>query len=311
MSVLVSDAHQAHSFYHQVLGMKLLIKIVNQENPAMYHLFYGDQKGRAGTEFTIFEMKDHVQHQHGTKGIDRVVFLVSETATFDIWTQRFDRMGVRHQRLDYLGQEALFFEDPEGMRLGMVKANQEIKDAKPFLLGDIPREEAIIGIGQVHLRVVKREGTCQLLEEFLGFVDSSEQEFEGFPITILQVHHHFHQQVHLIEDRQSPRERLGVEGMHHVAFGLSSEVELEEMSSTLLETGYYHTGKKDREFFQALYFREDNQIVFELSTSFHFGDIVYSDQEQKGRLGDLPLRLPNFMESDRSLIENFYQSSLE
>ncbi|CYU59656.1 glyoxalase [Streptococcus suis] len=85
ISSLVGNIHQTYHFYHHILGLKLTLKTVNQEDSSMYHLFLGDDEGRFGTEFTIFDMPNHPSHRSGSNRLERTVFLVKDFAALEFW----------------------------------------------------------------------------------------------------------------------------------------------------------------------------------------------------------------------------------
>ncbi len=305
ISVFTSDAKQSYDFYHRTLGMRLTLKTVNQENNDMYHLFFGDQTGRGGTEFTVFPMLDSKPHQEGTNGIERVLFYVPSDEALNFWMKRFDRLGVNYEFTEnYLGQKVIFFEDKDKMKLGLVAASEEVaKIAQPFAYEGIPQESAIFGMGQVHLRVKDPSSTEKLLTDKLGFQVLSKEEYKGFPVTKLSISNQWQHQVHLIEDKDSPRERLGVGGMHHVAFGVESTKEMENVLNYLDTLSIGHTNIKNREFFHSAYFREPNKTVVELATPIKNIEKHYQGIEADADFESIPLTLPSFLEGKRESIE--------
>lgn len=96
ISVLSSNAERAFYFYHHILGLKLILKTVNQDDPNIYHLFFGDETGRGGTEFTVFEMKGAKENRFGTNAIERTMFLVRSEKSLYFWEKRFDDFNVCH-----------------------------------------------------------------------------------------------------------------------------------------------------------------------------------------------------------------------
>lgn len=306
ISVISRDAKSAYDFYHRILGMRLTLKTVNQDTHSMYHLFFGDETGRAGTEFSVFPMPDSRDHQPGTNGIERVIFYVPSEKALAFWLQRFESWGVKHQPVeDYLGERVLFFEDMEKMKLGLVVAPEEVASmAQPFNFEAIPAEFAIFGMAQVHLRVKDRLATQDILTKKLKFHQLAQGEFKGHPVTQLINHNQWQHQVHLIEDTESSRERLGIGGVHHVAFGVSDTEEMKEVLEYVETLSIGHTGIKDREFFHAAYFREPNKTVIELSTPLINIKEHYTAIEADLDFESIPLTLPRFLEDQRKSIED-------
>ena len=118
ISMITKKGQQNNQFYQKVLGLRRVKKTVNQDDPSMYHLFYGDLTGSAGTELSFFEIPMAGRTKRGTNAITRIGLLVPSYDSLLYWKRRFELVDVKHGELTmYAGREALHFEDCEGLAL--------------------------------------------------------------------------------------------------------------------------------------------------------------------------------------------------
>ena len=303
VSILASDIREAYNFYHNILGLKLILKTVNQDDSNMYHLFFGDETGREGTEFTVFEMKGARENRFGTNAIERTMFLVSSEDSLYFWEKRLDEFNVLHYGIEeYNGQKILRFEDRDGQKLGLVYRKGKIGEMYPFVKEGIPKKHAILGIGDVYFRVRYTEPTQKILENYYGFIKYGETEFYNHKISLFKSEDNpFGHEIHVIEDKDSAVERNGVGGIHHIAFGVESVSDLEELQQKIDEKNYLGSGIKNREFIVSSYFREASHLLFETATPLNRSS---KDLPEQGKDFDkIPLFLPKFLESKRERIE--------
>lgn len=303
VSVLSSNAERAFYFYHHILRLKLILKTVNQDDPNMYHLFFGDETGRGGTEFTVFEMKGMKENRFGTNAIERTMFLVRSEKSLYFWEKRFDDFNVCHYGIEtYNGQKILRFEDEDGQRLGLVYRKGELREMEPFVAEDIPEEHAVLGIGDIHLRVRYTEPTQKILENNYGFEKYDEITVNNLKVSLFRFKNSpFKHEIHIIEDKASEIQRLGVGGIHHIAFGVESVEDLKVLQKELEDKNVQNSGIIDREFIVSSYFREPNFNLFETATPLN--KEKESFPEQGKQFHEIPLFLPEFLENRREEIE--------
>src|SRR5699024_1059417 len=123
VSMMAKNAQITNQFYKRILGLRRVKTTVNQDDPSMYHLFYGDRTGSPGTELTFFEMINLGQTHRGTNAITRIGLIVKDEKSLAYWQKRFDEYGVQHGALtNYARRPALHFEDPDGLRLVLIAA---------------------------------------------------------------------------------------------------------------------------------------------------------------------------------------------
>ena len=212
ISVLSSDARKAYAFYHHVLGLKLIIKTVNQDDPYMYHLFFGDESGRQGTEFTVFQMATK-PNQFGSNAIERTLFLVPSYESLVYWRDRLEAHDVCHYDLEAFGETTMLrFEDEDAQPLGLVyHEGVDLSKLEPYVLPGIPAEHAILGLGGVQLRVRYAKATARVLENYFDFKPVAQFEAYGHPVTVFRHDDNdFGHEVHVIEDKTSAIQRLGM-----------------------------------------------------------------------------------------------------
>lgn len=294
VSVLVRDAKKSFHFYRHTLGLTLTLKTVNQDDPSMYHIFFGDSIGQEGSEFTLFEMTNYHAHRHGTQGIDRVVFSIPSLDALNFWKTRLSLLGVDyHEPATTFEKNSIYFADDDGMQLG-ITVDEQAPRQHITQHPEIPYDYALIAIKSVHLRVRKPQLTTDFLANVLGWYVT--QTIHN--VTQLTIDNAFKQHVYVIEDTTSPQEYLGVGGMHHVAFGVSDDMTLNAVIDALNHRNLRHQGVIDREFFKAVYTREPNSIIIEIATPIIKKAIAIPIQYSA--FEDFPLVLPHFLESQRT-----------
>lgn len=305
VSILTGKAERNYEFFTKILGMRLVKKTVNQDNTESYHLFYADGEGTPGTEVTFFDIPGLGHSYRGTSDISTVSLRVKSTESLNFWKERFDQFGVQHEEIQKrANRDSLAFRDFDGTRLILVADNGEkgVQGGIPWEREDIPSQHAIIGLGPVTLTVGIAEPTVGVLTEVMGFrYAGSYPSLEGdFPdITVYATGEGGSgAEVHIETRPDLPRARLGRGGVHHVAFRVPNEEEYNQWAECLKENRLPNSGKVERYYFKALYFREPNGILFELSTD----TPGFATDEPMETMGQ-KLALPPFLEPQRKEIE--------
>jgi glyoxalase family protein len=305
VSILTGKAEKNYEFYTKILGMRLVKKTVNQDNTESYHLFYADGEGTPGTEVTFFDIPHLGQTYRGTSDISTVSLRVRNSDSLLFWKERFNQFGVEHDEIQKrANRDTLAFRDFEGTRLILVADNGEkgVRAGVPWQRDDIPVEHAIIGLGPVTLTVAIAEPTIGVLTEVMGFrFVGSYPSLEGDnpDISVYATGEGGSgAEVHIETRPDLPRARLGRGGVHHVAFRVPNEEEYNQWAERLQEYRLPNSGKVERYYFKALYFREPNGILFELSTD----TPGFATDEPMETMGE-KLSLPSFLEPNRKEIE--------
>nr|WP_087990914.1 ring-cleaving dioxygenase [Bacillus subtilis] len=301
VSALTADAQKNLDFYKKVLGLKLVKKSVNQDEPTMYHLFYGDEVANPGTELTFFEIPRIAPFHAGTNSISSIGLRVPSTEALHFWKERFEEHQVAHSGVTQrAGRDILAFRDHEGQRLVLTADEKGKGYGLPVKQSGIPEEFSFRGLGPVELTVPYAEPTLHVLMNILGFTEISRETVEGQGAAVILESGEggAATEIHLIERNDLPRERQGKGSVHHVAFRVRDEEELAGWHQTISREGYSNSGIVERYYFKALYFRGPNGILFELSTDGP-GFMVDENLDELGQT----IALPPYLEHRRAEIE--------
>lgn len=298
ITAMTSDAKKNFEFYTNILGMRLIKKTVNQDDVSAYHLFYADDKGNPGTDLTFFEFKNAPKRVNGTNRIGRFSLRVKNDAALDYWLNRFDEFDVPHSEIvDFFGSKSIAFEDIDGleMRLLSDEKNEGMAAGQPYPLSKVPEEFQIIGLGVIQLQVYQPELTSRFLTDVLGFY-KRDRDDKGILFEVGEKGHGA--QVYLVEDKTPTMERQGFGGVHHIAFRVKDRETIDYWAQQLPKQGYRSSGFVERYYFQSLYVREQNHILFELAT-----DGPGFLQDEPYETAGTRLSLPPYFESRRKQIE--------
>ncbi len=310
VTAVTGDAAGNVAFYTRVLGMRLVKKTVNQDDVAAYHLFYGDEIGHAGTELTFCDWPDAGATRHGTGIIAAIALRAPSRASLDRWARRFDELGVAHGAItERGGRPTLPFTDPEGQRLELVAPADGEREAlpggTPWAGSPIPTEDQIRGLHAVRLISVRPEATTRVLTEAMGFRAAGEYTLpadETGPERRVRVYETgpggLGAEVHLEERPDLPRGRVGIGGVHHVAFRTPDDEQQVAWRERPKDAGLGATPVIDRFYFHSVYFREPGGVLFEIATD---GPGSATDEDPP-HLGE-SLALPPFLEPYRNEIE--------
>jgi glyoxalase family protein len=252
ITCITADAPGNVEFYVGVLGLRLVKKSVNQDDPTVYHLFYADEKGSAGSDITFFEYPGAQPGRAGAGMIHRITWRVASEEALDFWEERLSAHGVEPVR----ESGRLRFADPEGLGLELTVA--ETGD-EPLIADhpEIPPELALQGFESVRAYSRTPEASRRLLEETLGFEPGGADEWEargarrgGF----------------YAYDGAPEEPGIGGAGtVHHVAWASTME-EHETWRERVVAAGARPTPIIDRYYFRSIYFREPSGVLFEIAT---------------------------------------------
>lgn len=297
ISMITKNAQLNNQFYREVLGLRRVKKTVNQDDPSMYHLFYGDLTGSAGTELSFFEMPIVGSTVRGTNAITGIGLLVPSLESLDYWKERFESFDVKHEDITtYAGREALPFEDPEGLRLILI--NNQGQDVPEYWAtweeSVVEKAHRILGMGTVEMTVRNMDTMAKTLKDMFGYIEVSRSEQEAVYQSISgEVLGEI-----LVKQKDGPRERPGKGSIHHLAIRVKNDEELTYWDEAIKARGLNSSGIIDRYYFKSLYFRESNGILFEIATDGP-GFTADSSVESLGK----ELDLPPFLEDRRAEIE--------
>ncbi|KAA0955933.1 ring-cleaving dioxygenase [Sporosarcina sp. ANT_H38] len=297
ISMITKNAKMNNQFYQKVLGLRRVKKTVNQDSPSMYHLFYGDLTGSAGTELSFFEMSMAGRTVRGTNAITQIGLLVPSFESLEYWKNRFELLDVVHgEIITYAGREALTFEDSEGLRLILLNNNGEEvpKHWSAWEDSIVEQKHRILGMGTTEITVRYLDRTAKTLKDMFGYVEVTRSEKEAIYQSVEG--QSFGEIV--LKQLEGPSEKPGRGSIHHLAIRVKNEEELRYWDGVVKERGFDSSGVIDRFYFQSLYFRDSNGILFEIATDGP-GFTIDSTVEALGK----ELDLPPFLESKRAEIE--------
>lgn len=294
VTAITADARRNVGFYCGVLGLRLVKRTVNYDDPGSYHLYYGDELGRPGTVMTFFAWPGAARGRTGPPQVTVTAFAVP-SGSLGYWRERLAHHAVEAQPVQTrFGEQVLFFSDPDGMRLELV-ASSDIQ-GHPWSLASVPREHGIRGLHSVTMAQEGYEKTARLLTEVMGFRlgQSEGNRFRyragagsGFAAT-----------VDLLCVPDQPGGTLGAGIVHHVAFRTPDDPQQAAWRTEIAGLGFNISPVMDRNYFHSIYFREPGGILFEIATD-QPGFTVDETPEELGNR----LMLPPQYEGMRSRIE--------
>ncbi|MGH2534700.1 MAG: ring-cleaving dioxygenase [Thermomicrobiales bacterium] len=304
LTAVTTDALDNVAFYTDVLGLRLVKKTVNQDDVSAYHLFYGDELGRPGTEMTFFDWARMAPNRPGRGEIVEVALRVPSEAALSWWAARFDERGVPHGAIEErAGQASLPFTDREGQRLRLIDdSGGAIAGGTPWIESPVPVAHGIRGLGAVTLTVGQAEPTAAVLTRAMGFTRTGEwvdPRDAARRLLIFETGAGGPGATVWLEVRPDvPPARLGSGGVHHVAFRTPTDETHRAWQERLSEIGLGVTPVIDRYYFRSIYFREPGGILFEIATD----GPGFATDEDAAHLGER-LALPPFLEPHRARIE--------
>jgi glyoxalase family protein len=276
VTAITADAPGNVEFYTGVLGLRMVKQTVNQDDPTVYHLFYGDDDGSPGMDLTFFEYPGAARGRPGAGMVHRVVWRVASGDSLQFWNERLQQHGV----LAELDGESLLFADPEGLEHELVPAS--VADAPLRATSpEVPVEYALQGFDGVRAYSADPSASAGLLLDGLGFETSNGTSWE------------------VRGDRRggrycydaAPPEAVASQGagtVHHVAFASTMD-DHERWRTRAAEAGAHPTPVIDRFYFRSVYFREPSGVLFEIAT-IGPGFAVDEDAEHLGERLSLPPR---------------------
>jgi len=282
-------------FYTRVLGIRFVKKTVNFDDPATYHLYYGDEAGRPGTILTFFPW-EHAAPGRAGVGLTQATSFRVPASSIGYWTQRFIAKGVAHEALEKrFGEPVLSFTDLDGTRLGLVGVAGAERESG-WSNGDVPAEHAVRGFHGVTVMLEDAARTGAVLTDVLGFAQAGR---EGSLIRFRANEAAIGGVVDIREAKGFLAGILGRGSVHHIAFRAADDAAQAAMARKLVERhGLHPTEQIDRQYFRSVYFREPGGVLFEIATD-EPGFVI---DEPVASLGQA-LKLPRFLEPRRKEIE--------
>lgn len=289
-------------FYVGVLGMRLVKRSVNQDDPGTYHLFYADGEGNPGSDLTFFPWPHLARGRDGPGQTSEVPLAVGR-GTLEYWKDRLKAAGVEGAEVgERFGEHVLTFSDPDGLALALVQTRGE----RPFAVwedGPVPEEAQIRGIHAVRIEVTDLGPTRDVLTGVLGFEGiGAEGDWHRFVAPAAgDPSSRSSDSGAIVEVRAVPGSgpaALGRGRVHHVAWRVPDDAAQLAVRSRVIQAGLHPTPVIDRFWFRSVYFREPGGVLYELATD----GPGFAVDEDPARLGET-LVLPPWLEARREAIE--------
>jgi glyoxalase family protein len=294
ITAIAGNAKRNVNFYTNTLGLHLVKKTVNFDDPNTYHLYYGDTVGAPGTILTFFPWEGITAGRRGARQATEIGYSIPQ-GSLDFWLKRMEDHNIIHNKVaNKFGEEYLTVLDPDGLKLELTVA-KNADSRQPWETNEIKAENAIKGFHNITITTNKMEPTAKILTEVFGY-KLLEQHVNRYRFITDAVDNA--NIVDLVEVAGEMAGHVAGGSVHHVAFRVSDEKTLMEYRDKIADLGLHITDKIDRNYFYSLYFREPGGVLFEIATDNPGFDV----DEPADQLGQ-NLMLPAQYESRRAQIE--------
>jgi glyoxalase family protein len=294
ITAIADNAQRNYQFYTKVLGLRMVKKTVNFDDPGTYHFYYGDESGTPGTILTFFPWEGIGQGSAGTGMATDIGYSVP-AGSLEFWKDRFNQFNVKHGEIDErFGEQFLSFQDPDGLRMDLIVPSKN-DNRKAWETADINANAATRGFHNITLTLRNAGPTATVLTDILGY---TLQKQEGNRYRFITDAIENASIVDIIEAPTMSPGRGAAGTNHHVAFRVKDDNILMEFREKVASKGLGITPKIDRDYFFSLYFREPGGVLFELATD----NPGFTRDEPISELGT-SLKLPKQYENSRKKIE--------
>ncbi len=298
ITAIAGAARRNHDFYTRILGLRLVKKTVNFDDPGTYHFYFGDEKGTPGTLLTFFPWEGIQPGKQGTGQSTEITYTVP-LGSLEFWKKRLQDNNVKvNESGKRFGEDFLSFEDPDELPITMLSPAKA--DARPaWETNEIKAEVATRGFHSVTLTLRNKSATENVLINLLGYeyagMDGNRHRYTTTTVENANI-------IDIIEvDGDRGVNAAGT--IHHIAFRVKDEDVLMAMRQKIVDAGLHITPKIDRNYFYSLYFREPGGVLFEIATD-NPGFLVDEPLDELGT----HLMLPPQYESSRARIEEVLPS---
>jgi glyoxalase family protein len=294
ITAIAGPAQENLDFYAGVLGMRLVKRSVNQDDPGTYHLFYADAAGHPGSDLTFFPWETAAPPRLG-HGLAVEVSLEIASGTIDFWAARLQKYGLAPRGPQKrFGDTLLQVTDPHGLNLALVEPGiAPPRDFTPWDGGPVAGERQIRGLYGAQVWEREAAPTIEFMTTVLGFeLIATEGEWAryGFPDA-----------AGIVDVRETPNERRGAWGrgaVHHLAWRVRDDEHELAVREQVERSGARPTPVIDRFWFKSVYFKEPGGVLFEIATD----GPGFGVDEDPAHLGE-ELVLPPFLQPMRAQIE--------
>lgn len=294
ITAIAGNAQRNYDFYTKVMGLRLVKKTVNFDDPKTYHFYFGDEIGTPGSILTFFPWQGVKQGKSGAGMATEIGYSVPPSS-LDYWKDRFTHYQIEHQEvMERFGEKYLAFRDPDGLNLELI-IPEKADDRNGWQTEEVTANEATKGFHSVTLTVRDIKPTAEILTEIFNyrFLKQEGNRHRFLTDTV--------QNAAIVDLVELPDEPRGINAggtNHHVAFRVQDEETLMYFREKIVSKGFQITPKIDRDYFFSLYFREPQGVLFELATD----NPGFTKDESLEDLGS-SLKLPKQYENSRPQIE--------
>lgn len=291
ITAIVGHPQENVDFYAGVLGLRLVKQTVNFDDPGTYHLYFGNDGGKPGTIITFFPWPNAYKGKIGDGQVGVTSYVVPPGAR-GFWEERLQKFNIAFTKMERFGEQFLEFDDPHGLHLEIVERAEGENNTWTF--GGVTPDVAIKGFGGATLLSARPEQTAELLEKVMGLEKVGEEgDFVRYRSSA--------DIGNVIDLKLTPigRGEMGVGTVHHIAWRAKDDEDQLEWQKFVAGPGYGVTPVQDRNYFNAIYFREHGEILFEIATD----PPGFAHDESLETMGQ-ELKLPKQYESHRETIEN-------
>lgn len=294
ITAIAGHAQRNYDFYAKVLGLRLVKKTVNFDDPGTYHFYFGDEVGTPGSILTFFPWEGIQKGRTGTGMATEIGYSVPQ-GSLEFWNNRFTELKVKQGAVgERFGEQYLSFEDPDGLLLNLIVPASE-DNRKPWTTNEVKKEAATKGFHSVVLTVRKVEPTAKVLTDIFGYKLLTQEGNRYRFITDANA------TANIVDIIEEPNGQSGYNAggtNHHVAFRAKDDNLMMEFREKVSRAGLNITEKIDRNYFYSLYFREPGGVLFEIASD----NPGFATDETVSELGT-HLKLPPQYEGYRKKIE--------
>ena len=262
ITAIAGEAKRNYDFYTQVLGLSLVKKTVNFDDPYTYHFYYGDKVGTPGSILTFFPWEGMQSGRRGTRQVTEIGYSVPENS-LDFWLNRFEAHNVIYDKVsEKFGEQYLTFLDPDGLKFELITSKNP--DTRlPWETDQISAEHALKGFHNVTITTSKLQPTADVLTNIFGYklLDKNVNRYRFITDAV--------ENANIVDVVEVPGETIGhvaAGSVHHIAFRVKDDKILLNFRDKVLAAGLQITEKIDRNYFYSLYFREPGGVLFEIAT---------------------------------------------
>lgn len=291
ITAIVGHPQENTDFYAGILGLRLVKKTINFDDPGTYHLYFGDGGGNPGTIITFFPWENAYQGKAGGGQVGVTSYAIP-SGSMSYWENRLEKFNIKYEKADRFWETYLQFEDFHGLQLELVE--REEGEPNNWTFGDVTPDVAIKGFAGAVLYSVKPEQTMQALQDAMGLEKIGEEGDLARFKSEADIGN-------MIDVKKTVLERgqMGVGTVHHIAWRAKDDADQLDWQEHVQDKGFHVTEVRDRNYFKAIYFREQGEVLFEIATD----PPGFAHDESYETMGE-DLKLPVQYEQYRDRLQN-------